>query len=161
MSKKRVTKSYKSIWNVNRTLYSLGDINLPVPLTFGQIGWFVLGFTVMLLLGDALSFIPIIGNFFFRLLVIPIALSAFMSKKTFDGKKPYEFIKSALMYAGRSKTTARGEKLKREKQRVHVDIPIVESVFYSPMSLLKERVNYDSIEREGGEVHLPYQTHRG
>ena len=35
-------RSYTSIWNVEKVLYAINDVNLPFPVTFTQITWFVL-----------------------------------------------------------------------------------------------------------------------
>ena len=35
-------KSYTGIWNVEKVLYAINDFNLPFPVTFTQITWFVI-----------------------------------------------------------------------------------------------------------------------
>ena len=64
--------------------------------------------------------------------VIPVALTWFMSQKTFDGKKPYSFLKSQITYALRPKITYAGKAVKLHKQTLNETITAVRSVNYVP-----------------------------
>ena len=64
--------------------------------------------------------------------VIPVALTWFMSQKTFDGKKPYSFLKSQITYALRPKITYAGKAVKLHKQILNETITAVRSVNYVP-----------------------------
>ena len=90
-------KSYTGIWNVEKVLYAINDFTLPFPVTFTQITWFVITEFAVILLGDLppLSFIE---GAFLKYFGIPVALTWFMSQKTFDGKKPYSFLKSQVTF---------------------------------------------------------------
>ena len=35
-------KSYTSIWAVEKVIYAINDFQLPFPVTFNQMAWFVL-----------------------------------------------------------------------------------------------------------------------
>ena len=50
-----------------------------------------------------------------------------MSKKTFDGKKPYSFVCSVIAYALRPKVTFAGKPVRLRKRRENADITIVRS----------------------------------
>ena len=63
---------------------------------------------------------------------IPVALTWFMSQKTFDGKKPYCFLKSQITYALRPKITYAGKAVKLHKQILNKTITAVRSVNYVP-----------------------------
>lgn len=65
---------------------------------------------------------------------IPVGLTWFMSQKTFDGKKPYGFLKSILTYFIRAKTTYAGKAVKLQKQTVNESITIVRSELYYGIS---------------------------
>ena len=97
-------RSYTSIWNVEKVLYAINDVNLPFPVTFTQITWFVLT-----------EFI-----------------TWFMSQKTFDGKKPYSYIKTMVLYALRPKVTYAGKAVNLHKQKFEETITAVRSVTYVP-----------------------------
>ena len=90
-------KSYTGIWNVEKVLYAINDFNLPFPVTFTQISWFVITEFIIILFGD-LPPLSMIEGAFLKYFGIPVALTWFMSQKTFDGKKPYSFLKSQITY---------------------------------------------------------------
>lgn len=97
-------KSYTGIWNVEKVLYAINDFNLPFPVTFTQITWFVITEFIIILFGD-IPPLSMIEGAFLKYFGIPVALTWFMSQKTFDGKKPYSFLKSQITYALRPKIT--------------------------------------------------------
>ena len=50
-------KSYTGIWNVEKVLYAINDFNLPFPVTFTQITWFVITEFIIILFGDITALI--------------------------------------------------------------------------------------------------------
>jgi len=124
-------KSYTGIWNVEKVLYAINDFNLPFPVTFTQITWFVMTEFIIILLGD-LPPLSMIEGAFLKYFGISVALTWFMSQKTFDGKKPYSFLKSMLTYAVRPKITYAGKAVKLHEQQVNKTITAVRSVNYVP-----------------------------
>ena len=93
-----IRDSYTGIWNVEKVLYAINDFNLPFPVTFTQITWFVITEFIIILFGD-IPPLSMIEGAFLKYFGIPVALTWFMSQKTFDGKKPYSFLKSQITYA--------------------------------------------------------------
>lgn len=69
---------------------------------------------------------------FLKYFGIPVALTWFMSQKTFDGKKPYSFLKSQITFALRPKTTYAGKAVKLEKEVFSEPVTAVRSVMYVP-----------------------------
>ena len=124
-------KSYTGIWNVEKVLYSINDFNLPFPITFSQMAWFVLTEFSIILFAD-LPPLNLIEGAFLKYFGIPVALTWFMSQKTFDGKKPYSFLKSLITYGLRPKTTYAGKAVKLDKQALQETITAVRSVSYVP-----------------------------
>lgn len=124
-------KSYTGIWNVEKVLYAINDFTLPFPVTFTQITWFVITEFTIILLGD-LPPLSLIEGAFLKYFGIPVALTWFMSQKTFDGKKPYSFLKSMLTYAVRLKVTYAGKAVKLEKEVFSETVTAVRSVMYVP-----------------------------
>ena len=49
-------KSYTGIWNVEKVLYAINDFNLPFPVTFTQITWFVITEFIIILFSLVLFF---------------------------------------------------------------------------------------------------------
>ena len=124
-------KSYTGIWNVEKVLYAINDFTLPFPVTFTQITWFVITEFAVILLGDFPP-LSLIEGAFLKYFGIPVALTWFMSQKTFDGKKPYSFLKSMLTYAVRPKITYAGKAVKLEKEVFSEPVTAVRSVMYVP-----------------------------
>lgn len=119
-------RSYTSIWSVEKVLYSINDLTLPFPISFTQMTWFVLSLFLMILLGNLPPF-SLIEGAFLKYLGIPFGLTWFMSQKTFDGKRPYSFLKSVIAYAFRSKRTFAGKKIALSSYRGTEPITIVRS----------------------------------
>ena len=113
------------------TLYAINDFNLPFPVTFTQITWFVITEFIIILFGD-IPPLSMIEGAFLKYFGIPVALTWFMSQKTFDGKKPYSFLKSQITYALRPKITYAGKAVKLHKQTLNETITAVRSVNYVP-----------------------------
>ena len=120
-------RSYTSIWNVEKVLYAINDVNLPFPVTFTQITWFVLTEFIIILFADVPP-LSMIEGAFLKYFGIPVALTWFMSQKTFDGKKPYSYIKTMVLYALRPKVTYAGKAVNLHKQKFEETITAVRSV---------------------------------
>lgn len=124
-------KSYTGIWNVEKVLYSINDFNLPFPITFSQMAWFVLTEFVIILFAD-LPPLNLIEGAFLKYFGIPVAVTWFMSQKTFDGKKPYSYLKSMAAYAMRPKVTYAGKAVRLHSQKFNESITAVRSEVYVP-----------------------------
>ena len=116
---------------MEKVLYAINDFTLPFPVTFTQITWFVITEFAVILLGD-LPPLSLIEGAFLKYFGIPVALTWFMSKKTFDGKKPYSFLKSQITFALRPKVTYAGKAVKLEKEVFSEPVTAVRSVMYVP-----------------------------
>lgn len=119
-------RSYSSIWKVEQVIHSFGDAKLPIPMTVTQIIWFISMELAVVMLKNVppLSFTD---NPLFLYGCIPAGVTWFMSKKTFDGKKPYSFMRSVIAYALRSKVTFAGKPVRLKKYRENADITVVRS----------------------------------
>ena len=104
---------------------------LPFPVTFTQITWFVLTEFIIILFADVPP-LSMIEGAFLKYFGIPVALTWFMSQKTFDGKKPYSYIKTMVLYALRPKVTYAGKAVNLHKQKFEETITAVRSVTYVP-----------------------------
>lgn len=126
-------RSYTSIWSVEKVLYAINDLQLPFPITFTQMTWFVVSLLAVILFGNIppLSFID---GALLKYVGLPATLAWFMSQKTFDGKKPYGFLKSILSYWLRAKVTYAGKTVKLQNQKLNEAITIVRSELYYGIS---------------------------
>ncbi|MGF7105691.1 hypothetical protein M2151_001154 [Lachnospiraceae bacterium PH1-22] len=131
-------KSYSKIWNIQKVIYGISDFKLPFPLTIEQMGWLVLSLFFVIIFGKypPLSWLE---GALLKYFGIPIGITWFMSGKTFDGKKPIGFIRSAIMYFVRHKLTFAGNPIKLEKEKVKDTITSVRSevvnLSYVPVNL--------------------------
>ena len=100
-------------------------------MTFTQITWFVLTEFIIILFADVPP-LSMIEGAFLKYFGIPVALTWFMSQKTFDGKKPYSYIKTMVLYALRPKVTYAGKAVNPHKQKFEETITAVRSVTYVP-----------------------------
>ena len=108
-------KSYTSIWSVEKVIYAINDLQLPSPVTFTQMTWFVVSLFLVILFGN-LPPLSMIDGALLKYVGIPVGLTWFMSQKTFDGKKPYGFLKSIITYMVKPKVTYAGKPVKLHKQ---------------------------------------------
>lgn len=122
-------KNYTSIWAVEKVIYAINDFQLPFPVTFSQMAWFVLSLLIMIVFGN-IPPLSLIKGAFLKYLGIPIAITWFMSKKTFDGKRPYGFLRSVILYLFRAKKTFAGKKIKMKKITDQSEITTVRSEVY-------------------------------
>lgn len=124
-------RSYTGIWSVEKVIYAINDFSLPFPITFTQMAWFVLTLFTVLLLGK-LPPLSMIDGAFLKYFGIPVGVTWFMSQKTFDGKKPYGFLKSVFAYAARPKITYAGKTVHLQSQKINENITAVRSEIYVP-----------------------------
>ena len=125
-------RSYTSIWNVEKVLYAINDVNLPFPVTFTQITWFVLAEFIIILFADVPPLSMIEGAFFKNISGFPLPLHGLCHRKPLTGKKPYSYIKTMVLYALRPKVTYAGKAVNLHKQKFEEFITAVRSVTYVP-----------------------------
>lgn len=92
--------TYTNIWSTERKIYAFGDISLPTPVSFKQIGLFILSaipwFTIMaftpfsLMSGDPYVVMAWFGP--------PIALTILGNKKLLEDKSLFEFLGSQISF---------------------------------------------------------------
>ena len=98
---------------------------------YKHMAWFVVSLFVVILFGELPPFNMIDGAFL-KYFGIPVAFTWFVSQKTFDGKKPFGFLKSAVTFALRPKVAYAGKAIKLKKERFNPVITTVRSVMYVP-----------------------------
>ena len=101
------------------------------PLTFSQMAWFVVSLFVVILFGELPPF-SLIDGAFLKYFGIPVAFTWFVSQKTFDGKKPFGFLKSCVSFLLRPKVTYAGKAVRLKKETFNPVITTVRSVIYVP-----------------------------
>ena len=124
-------RSYTSIWSVEKVIYAINDFQLPFPVTFSQMAWFTVSLLVVILFGELPPF-SLIEGAFLKYIGIPVAFTWFVSQKTFDGKKPFGFLKSCVSFFLRPKVTYAGKAVRVRNQTLDESITTVRSVMYVP-----------------------------
>src|SRR5699024_10338356 len=87
---------------------------------------FILSLFTVMLLGN-LPPLSFIDGVLLKYVGIPVGLTWFMSQKTFDGKKPYGFLKSVLTYLFRPKVTYAGKPVKLKRVKINYNLTAVRS----------------------------------
>lgn len=126
-------KSYSNVWSVEKVIYGVGDMKLPISLTFSQITWLVLSLLLMMLLKNVPP-ISMIESPLVKYVGIPAVLTWCMSTKTFDGKKPVGFLRSLVCYMLRPKVTYAGKPVEMWKEKSKPCITVVRSDMYNGIS---------------------------
>ena len=107
----KIAKSFKNVWSVSRNMYmSLGSFCFQFSFTF--IGFWAVLEVFMLTVGKYLYLPQAFDNPLFRYVAIPCGIAWFMDKKTFDDKRPYNFLRSLVIYLFRPKYTFSGKKVR-------------------------------------------------
>lgn len=122
-------RSYTSIWSVEKVIYAINDVSLPFPVTLIQMGWFVVSLLLVIVFADVPP-LSLVEGAFLKYIGLPVAVTLFMSRKTFDGKKPYNFLRSAVLYLCRPKVTYAGKAVRPRKRKVNGAITAVRSEEY-------------------------------
>lgn len=112
---------------ISRLFYTVSSFTLDINTTVST--WFVVSLFAVMILGN-LPPLSMIEGAFLKYFGIPVAFTWFMSTKTFDGKKPYGFLKSVIAYALRPKLTYAGKKVTLGRNQPQEAITAVRSEFY-------------------------------
>jgi len=95
--KPKILRTYNSVWKVEKVLYGIQDIPLPIPLTYKQIGFFSGGVLVIWILNHFPPFslldFGLIEYFF-----LPGLFTWFFTKQLLDGKAPHRFLIRMIQY---------------------------------------------------------------
>lgn len=95
--KPKILRTYNSVWKVEKVLYGIQDIPLPIPLTYRQIGFFAGGVIVVWMLNH----FPPLSLFELGLveyIFLPGFCAWFFTKQLLDGKAPHRFMIRVIQY---------------------------------------------------------------
>lgn len=112
--KKIILRSYTSIWKYKKKIYRFEDLKMIIPLALEDLGFFCVGLCIVLLFSKILPVFTTIP-FVIRFGLIPFGLMKFLTKKTFDGKKPHRFLIGMLAFFLEPKSLARFQPIHKEK----------------------------------------------
>lgn len=115
---------------MEKVIYAINDMQLPFPITFTQMTWFVVSILFVMVFGG-IPPLSLIDGALLKYIGIPVAFTWFMSQKTFDGKKPYGFLKSVITYMIRPKLTYAYKSIKLKQEAMNEQVTIVRSDVYA------------------------------
>ena len=117
-------KVFTKVWNVEKLVYRINDINLPFVVPTSQIKYFITSFMFFLIFGK-LPIISLVSNSVFNKIGLSILIALGLSKLKFDGKSPISFLKSVITYFNRGRLTTKGKKVKVQKYTFNKTITVV------------------------------------
>ncbi len=126
-------RSYTSIWSVEKVIYAINDMQLPFPITFTQMTWFILSLLFVIMFGN-IPPLSLVDGALLKYIGLPVGITWFMSQKTFDGKKPFGFLKSIITFLFRPKITHAGKPVKLKNTKHNEKITTVRSVIVNGIS---------------------------
>lgn len=98
MEDKKITiYSYTKVWKIEKKMYRLVNIPLPVPVNPFDLLYFVIVFVFMVILGKLVPFIAAIPVVI-RCIAIPYFITGVLMKKKLDGKNPIKFFAGCMIY---------------------------------------------------------------
>lgn len=117
-------KVFTKVWNVEKLVYRINDINLPFVVSTSQIKYFITSFMFFLIFGK-LPIVSLVSNSVFNKIGLSILIALGLSKLKFDGKSPISFLKSVITYFNRGRLTTKGKKVKVQKYTFNKTITVV------------------------------------
>jgi hypothetical protein len=89
---------YNQVFRIEKTVYSIQGVHLPLPVSYRQMAFFVGSLAVMIVLN---RFPPLswVDYFLVKFVGVPALTAWFFTRKTLDGKAPHRFIFRWLEHA--------------------------------------------------------------
>ena len=95
--KPKILRTYNSVWKVEKVLYGIQDIPLPIPLTYKQIGFFSGGVFIVWILNQFPPF-SLLDLGLIEYIFLPGLFTWFFTKQLLDGKAPHRFFIRVIQY---------------------------------------------------------------
>ncbi|WP_221568664.1 conjugal transfer protein [Alkalihalobacillus sp. TS-13] len=93
----KILRTYNNVWKVEKVLYGIQDIPLPLPITYRQIGFFIGGVTLVWLL-NLFPPLSLLHLGLVEYVFLPGVVAWFFTKQHIDGKVPHRFIFRFILY---------------------------------------------------------------
>lgn len=105
-------RTYDGLWNVEKRVYKVEDVEFPGSPLYSQVGFFFVGLVFIICI---LGIFGLNGQRFclVKYLAFPVAFSMFMTKVKFDGKRPDRFLRSICRYCLSDHVLCRYEPVKK------------------------------------------------
>jgi hypothetical protein len=90
-------RTYRQVWSQEQVIYQIERVRLPFPVSFRQAGVFAAVVAAMAVLSEVPAMAAI--SPLLRYVVIPGAVTWFLTKQRLDGKPPLRWLFAMLRYA--------------------------------------------------------------
>lgn len=89
---------YNQVFRIEKTVYSIQGVSLPLPVSYRQMAFFLGTLVVMVILN---RFPPLswVDYFLIKFVAVPGVVAWFFTRKTLDGKAPHRFILRYIEHA--------------------------------------------------------------
>lgn len=105
--KKSVTiYSYTKVWKVDKKVYSISNVKLPIPINPYELLSYIGVALIMVFLGKILPFVTHIPAIL-RYVMLPYLITRCMTRLKLDGKNPVKYLAGCLGYLVTAKGTFR------------------------------------------------------
>lgn len=101
---------YNQVFRIEKTVYSIQGIQLPIPVSYRQFGFFAGTLFIMFLLNE-IPPMSWVDYYLIKFVAIPFLSAWFFTRKTLDGKAPHRFLLRYLEYHSQPKHFARYEEI--------------------------------------------------
>ncbi|EAE0901566.1 conjugal transfer protein [Listeria monocytogenes] len=120
-------KNWSKIWKIERVFYKINnEISLPRPVTQTFLTWFILLLVCSFKMNGIFPFM--FSSSLVNHLGIPFGVAFLLNKRSFQGKKPYNYLLTRLLFALRFKQTRRGHRIGKLRE-----------IEFHPSVLIQER----------------------
>lgn len=82
---------YNQVFRIEKTVYSIQGVHLPLPVSYRQMAFFVGTLIIMVILNRFPPF-SWVDYFLIKFVAIPGVVAWFFTRKTLDGKAPHRFL---------------------------------------------------------------------
>ncbi|MBM7554572.1 conjugal transfer protein [Thalassobacillus pellis] len=93
----RLLRTYNNVWKVQKVLYGIQDIRLPIPVSYRQLAFFA-GTVWLMWLLNHFPPLSLLQLELLEYVVIPGAAAWFFTKYHIDGKVPHRFLFRVMQY---------------------------------------------------------------
>jgi hypothetical protein len=90
-------RTYRQVWSQERVIYQIERVRLPFPVSFRQAGVFGASVAAMLVLSRIPPVAALPG--LARYVLLPFAVTWFLTKQRLDGKPPLAWLVTMVRYA--------------------------------------------------------------
>lgn len=116
-----IVRTYTNMWNMEKKLYTIYDITLPVPISFKQMGLFAFGSAIWMPIMYVLQVPFTNGMGFAAWLIVPLLIAIFGSQKLLQDKSLLDYAQSIIGFAFEPKRILDGDGISEAAEKIDGD----------------------------------------